>query len=116
MLAKGIAHFGLVCSLSLTTGFSHAMMVSDLLISEIMVNPAALSDARGEWFELYNPTTRGLNLSDVTLDDFGGDCPKIDSELLILPTDYLRLSLNVDPDLKPVCLFDSFTPGDGGTQ
>jgi hypothetical protein len=92
MLAKGIAHFGLVCSLSLTTGFSHAMMVSDLLISEIMVNPAALSDARGEWFELYNPTDDEINLRALILGDDGSDRHRIESDLLILPGEYLTLA------------------------
>lgn len=34
-----------------------------LVVSEVMVNPNAVSDARGEWFELCNPSATGTDLS-----------------------------------------------------
>ena len=80
MPAKGIAHFGLLLSLSLCINPVHAVTVSDLLISEVMANPAALSDARGEWFELYNPITEVINLHEVTIGDDGSDRHKIESD------------------------------------
>lgn len=40
----------------------------DLLISEIMYNPAALSDTDGEWFEIYNNSTQALNLQNLVLE------------------------------------------------
>ena len=89
MQAKGIAHLGLLCSLSLFTNLSHAVTVSDLLISEVMANPAALSDARGEWFELYKPTTEAINLVASTFgrQNFGeGD------EVLISEMSIIRIS------------------------
>ncbi len=116
MLAKGIAHFGLICSLSLTTGFSHAMMVSDLLISEIMVNPAALSDARGEWFELYNPTHGEINLREITLGDDGSDRHRIESDLLILPGEYLTLARYFDPGFVPDYVYDDFILSNSGDE
>ncbi|MFI5308348.1 MAG: lamin tail domain-containing protein [Polyangiales bacterium] len=42
----------------------------DVVITEIMVNPEAVSDAEGEWFELHNPSASdGLDLSGCTVDD-----------------------------------------------
>ena len=116
MQAKGIAHFGLLGSLSLFTGFSHAMPISDLLISEVMANPAALSDARGEWFELYNPTTEEINLRALTLGDDGSDRHRFESDLLILPGEYLTLARYMDPGFVPDYVYDGFTLSNSGDE
>jgi hypothetical protein len=116
MQAKGIAHFGLLGSLSLFTGFSHAMPISNLLISEVMANPAALSDARGEWFELYNPTTEEINLRALTLGDDGSDRHRIESDLLILPGEYLTLARYFDPGFIPDYVYDGFTLSNSGDE
>ena len=116
MQAKGIAHLGLLCSLSLFTGFSHAMTVSDLLISEVMVNPAALSDTQGEWFELYNPTAAEINLRALTLGDDGSNSHRIESDLLILPGQYLTLARYLDPGFVPDYVYDDFTLSNSGDE
>jgi hypothetical protein len=41
----------------------------DLIISELMIDPKALSDAEGEWIELYNATDATLELRGCQLDD-----------------------------------------------
>lgn len=56
-----------------TPSLSNAASVSDLLISEIMANPAAVTDANGEWFELFNPTSDSINLSGISLSDAGSN-------------------------------------------
>ena len=43
----------------------------DIQISEIMQNPSAVSDATGEWFELYNPTGVAIDIDGWTIDDDG---------------------------------------------
>jgi len=116
MQAKGFAHFGLLVSLSTYTGFSHAMPISDLLISEVMVNPAALSDARGEWFELFNPTTEEINLREITIGDDGRDRHRIESDLLILPGEYLTLARYFDPGFIPDYIYERFTLSNGGDE
>ena len=108
MQAKGIAHLGLLGSF-LFSGFSHAMTVSDLLITEVMVNPSALSDTQGEWFELYNPTTEGVNLNTLTLGDDGNDLHRIESDLLIMPGEYLTLARSNDPGFVPDYIYEDFT-------
>ena len=116
MQAKGIAHFGLLISLGIYTGFSHAMPISDLLISEVMVNPAALSDARGEWFELFNPTTEEINLREITIGDDGSNRHRIESDLLILPGEYLTLARYFDPGFIPDYVYDGFTLSNSGDE
>jgi hypothetical protein len=39
----------------------------DLLISEIMYDPTALTDADGEWFELYNNTSHTVDLNNLVI-------------------------------------------------
>ena len=48
----------------------------ELLITEIMSNPSALSDTEGEWFEIYNNSDRVINLQNLILgrDDVNNHC------------------------------------------
>jgi hypothetical protein len=113
IMAKGIAHFGILFSLIIYSGHTNAILVSDLLISEVMANPAALPDARGEWFELYNPTDHEINLRDIWIGDDGRDLHKIETDLLILPAEYLTLARSDDPGFTPGYVYDNFTLSNG---
>ncbi len=108
-MAKGIARFGILLFLTLITGYSYASSISGLLISEIMVNPAALPDTRGEWFELYNPTDQDINLRGFSVGDDGSDLHKFESDLLILPGEYLTLARSFDPGFVPDYVYNGFT-------
>lgn len=66
----------LTCS---TPSLSQAASVSDLLITEIMANPSAVTDTNGEWFELFNPTGDSINLSGIILSDAGSNSHTISS-------------------------------------
>jgi len=100
MKAKGIAHLGLIYLILLFPTQSLASMVSDFLITEDMVNPAAVSDTSGEWFELFNPTNEAINLNRISIGDDGSNRQTIESDLLILPQHYLVLARNGDTDLN----------------
>lgn len=119
-MANGIARLGIVFSLLLTAGGAGAVTVADLLISEVMVNPAAVSDTRGEWFELYNPTTEAINLRDITIGDDGGDRHRIETDLLILPAHFLTLARNGDSALNGGLsvdyVYDDFTLSNSGDE
>ena len=69
-----------------------AMSVSDLLISETMANPAENSDTRGEWLERFNPTIEPINLRGIDLGDDGSNRQRFDTDLLILPSEFLTLA------------------------
>lgn len=96
MTAKGFARLGTVSLLLFNLGQAPAATVDYLFISEIMANPAAVSDSRGEWFELFNPTADPVNLRGIDLMDDGGDLHRIESDLLILPGRFLTLARNGD--------------------
>jgi len=72
--------------------------VSDLLITEIMANPTAVSDTQGEWFELFNPTSNSIDLSGILLSDDGsnGHIISTESSLLVNPGSYFVMARSND--------------------
>ena len=75
----------------------------DVVITEIMKDPSFVSDAAGEWFELYNPTTKTRNIAGWRLLDLGSNKHTIDNGgnlLLIGPGQRLVLGIDADPALN----------------
>jgi len=64
----------LLCTL---TGFSQSP--GDLIITEIMNNPSAVSDTTGEYIEIYNTTSSAIDIDGWTLKDDGSDTHVIDA-------------------------------------
>ena len=108
-MKKVIARLSITGLVSLFTFPCFAMSVSDLLISEIMANPAAISDTRGEWFELYNPSIEPINLRGIDLGDDGRIRHRFDTDLLILPGEFLTLARSATPGFVPDYVYDNFT-------
>ena len=72
---------------------------SSIVISEIMINPSAVSDSYGEWFEVVNMTDMTINLQGWTIkdgDENGHIINNIGNTLLISPGEYIVLSRNND--------------------
>jgi predicted extracellular nuclease len=69
-----------------------------LVINEIMQNPSAVSDAAGEWFEVYNPTDSAVDIDGWTVADNDIDAFVIANggPLLVPPGGFLVLGNNVD--------------------
>jgi len=74
----------------------YAALISDLYISEVMANPDAVSDSKGEWFEIYNPTEDAFDFNNITLSDAGSNTHLISdtSPLLINPGEYFVFGKN----------------------
>lgn len=70
----------------------------EIVITEIMVNPEAVSDANGEWFEIWNSTDHDLLLNGLTLTDAGSNLHiMVSAEKLVLPAkSYWVLAKNGD--------------------
>ena len=68
----------------------------DLVISEVMANPSAVSDFNGEWFELHNLSGNSLDLNGITMSDDDTDLHVVDfgGPLIINPNDYLVFGRN----------------------
>jgi hypothetical protein len=65
-----------------------------LVITEIMMNPEAVSDTDGEWFEVFNPTALYLELQGLTVGDGAGDQFTIDRSVIISPDGFLVFGIN----------------------
>jgi hypothetical protein len=51
-----------------------------VVITEIMADPDAVADGKGEWFELHNPGTSAVSLLNWTIKDQGTDSHKITAD------------------------------------
>ena len=67
---------------------------SQLIITEIMPNPAAVSDSRGEWFEILNTDSIVIDLNGWTIMDQGNDTHVITTSIEIAPGQYMVLGRN----------------------
>ena len=74
-----------------------------IVISEIMVNPAAVSDSYGEWFEITNTSDSIIDIQGWVIKDSDQDEHSIFSDELVtnvLPGEYFVFARNDDPDLN----------------
>ena len=73
-------------------------MPGDLVITEIMHDPAAVADSVGEWFEVTNASSSMIDLNGWMLRDAGRDEHRIQTEapLVILPGEYIVLGRSAD--------------------
>ena len=75
------------------------MGAGDLLITEVMLDPAAVADARGEWIEVRNVSGRDANLDGLTVTD-GVNNVTLSGRTVLADGDYLVLGVNDDPSLN----------------
>lgn len=91
---------GLAFKLSLFACSAGAATINsgDLVVSELLANPAAVSDGAGEWLELYNAGQSSLDLNGLVLRDSGSNNHTINAAtpLTMAPGDYLVLGRNGD--------------------
>lgn len=55
----------------------------NLIITEVMNNPAAVSDANGEWFEVFNPGNSPIDMNGWTIKDDDSDSHLISGSLIV---------------------------------
>jgi hypothetical protein len=88
-----------------------------IFISEFLANPDAVSDAAGEWIELYNADTVAVNLRGWRIADEDDDSHTISEDLFILPTQYLVLARNGERTenggVGPAYVYASLSLGNG---
>jgi|WetSurSiteA1Bulk_404760.scaffolds.fasta_scaffold00598_2 hypothetical protein len=64
----------------------------DLLITEIMYDPAALSDAEGEWIELYNNTDQTIDLQHLVIKKNDTELHVINGQIMLAQHGYMVLA------------------------
>jgi Lamin Tail Domain/Secretion system C-terminal sorting domain len=63
------------------------ILPGDLIITEFMANPAAVTDANGEWIEIYNTSNSSVDMNGFYISDGGADTIQIVSATpLIIPS------------------------------
>ena len=77
-------------------GFISPLDEINIIITEIMQNPAAVTDANGEYFEVYNPTKLPINLKGWTIkDDLVDATPHvIATDVIVLADGFVVLAAN----------------------
>jgi len=71
------------------------LSVGDLVISEVMYNPAAVGDVDGEWFEIYVMYEGDVDLGGLSICDNQG-CTSINTSLLVQSGSYVVVGTNAD--------------------
>lgn len=61
-----------------------ALNAGDLVITEVLANPGAVSDTAGEWFEVYNASGITLDLTGLVIRDNGSNTHTLSGEMPIL--------------------------------
>jgi hypothetical protein len=72
-----------------------------LVISELMIDPATLSDSNGEWIELYSAASEPFDLRGCELDDGGKSAHAIATSLRIEPHAYITIARSTQPGFTP---------------
>ena len=72
----------------------------DVVFSEVMQNPGAVSDPDGEWFELLNTTSNDLNLAGCEIRDDGADSHTISGTLTLPAHGRVVLGYSDDPAIN----------------
>ena len=94
-----------------------------VVVTEFMKDPTTVSDAKGEWIELFNPGTAPVDVEGWVLSDLGSDATVLDNSGLgisIAPGGYLVLGRERDPnlngDVKVDIVYTGFTLSNGADE
>ena len=84
--------------LGLCVATGQAASPGDVIVNEVMQDPDAVGDSQGEWFELYNTTSAGIDINGWVIRDDAANLHTIDNGgPLVLPAKgYLVLGNNAD--------------------
>jgi hypothetical protein len=72
----------------------------DLVITEVMNNPAAIADNLGEWFEVYNVSSNPIDLLGLAIRhqaNMPTAVETISQSIVLQPGDFAVLGVNADP-------------------
>ena len=79
-----------------------ARSAGDVVITEIMVDPAAVSDTAGEWFELHNPSASdALDLGGCGIDSGEASLHAIAAPFVLMPGAYAVIARSADAGFVP---------------
>ncbi|MDH5572730.1 MAG: lamin tail domain-containing protein, partial [Gammaproteobacteria bacterium] len=87
---------------TLSQAATRTPVAGDLVISEVMANPDAVSDTTGEWFEVYNLSHDSLIIDGLLISDNGSNQHLVDTgnSILIAPDEYFVFGRSADSSLN----------------
>jgi hypothetical protein len=89
-----------------TTLFASELVVGDLIVSEIMQNPKIVTDANGEWYEIYNDSGWDVDLLGLITLDLGTEVHVITASVIVPAGDYAVIAGKSDPLINGGILVD----------
>ena len=78
----------------------------DLLITEIMYDPVLLSDADGEWFEVYNNSTKNINMLNMVIKT-ASSSQTISDDINLAPGEYYLFAKKEEAAIGPKYIYGS---------
>ncbi len=78
-------------------GVATAPTPGALVITELMANPASVSDSVGEWFEVHNPGPNPIKLGGLVIADLTGSYVLTGNSLIMQPGAWLVFGRSNDP-------------------
>jgi len=94
MLSNKFARLNSILAGVFLMGAAEAASAGDIVITEIMQNPSAVSDSNGEWFEVFNQTGQTINLNGWTIRDADSDSHTIAQDVFVASGAYAVLGRN----------------------
>lgn len=76
------------------------LVAGDLVVTEIMQNPDAVSDTPGEWFEIYNASGCDVDLDGLMVDDDGTDGFAVSGTTTVVDGDWFVFGADADTGLN----------------
>lgn len=85
--------------------------VGALIVTELIANPAAVSDTNGEWFEIYNTTSRSIDLFGLVFRDDDTNSFTVDASVRVPAGGYAVLARNGSAGVNGGVSVDYVYPG-----
>jgi cysteine-rich repeat protein len=108
------------CSPTCTEEIFTGIPIGALVVTEIMQNPSAVSDSKGEWLEIYNTTGTDIDLNGVIVRDNGANTHTITEAVIVNAGGFVVLGRNEDPALnggyQPDYVYVDFTLGNSDDE
>ncbi len=73
------------------------LVAGDIVLSEVMQNPDAVSDNDGEWFEIFNATCHDVELEGLVVSDAGSEVFTVARGLVVGAASYLLFACDANP-------------------
>ncbi len=100
---QSITHSCIITGFALLIGLNAgsakaALSPGDLVITEVLANPDAVSDTAGEWFEVYNASAGGIDLTGLVIRDQSSNSHTVsgNSPITVAPGSYFVFGRNGD--------------------